>query len=100
MECVPKTHRSLTYWDVRHYSCCLIYFLIVSGLASPIEQQKYPSLHNVRSTQNSFLNLLSKNFQANIVLSCLSFLTIDVTDMFGGILRQNTCIYCGKVLYL
>ena len=54
------------------------------GFASPIEQTKYPSDHKVLSFQKYFLSIVPYKFQAKTVLPCFSFLTIDVTDNFGG----------------
>lgn len=45
-------------WDVRRYPWFLIYSITVFGQASPIEQTKYPSDHNVFSFQKYFLNRL------------------------------------------
>lgn len=57
---------------------------MVLGLASPIEHTKYPSDHNVFSFQKYCLNILPYKCHAKMVLSCFSFLTIEVTDNFGG----------------
>lgn len=66
-----------------------MYSIIVFGLASPIDQTKYPSDHNVFSFQKYFLNILSYKRHEKTVLSCFSFLTIDVTDSFGGYLIRK-----------
>lgn len=57
---------------------------MVLGLASPIEHTKYPSDQNVFSFQKYCLNILPYKCHAKMVLSCFSFLTIEVTDNFGG----------------
>lgn len=71
-------------WDVRRYPWSLIYSIIAFGLASPIEQTKYPSDHKVFSLQKYFLYILPHKRHEKTVLSCFSFLTIEVTDSFGG----------------
>lgn len=83
IEC-RKNPQVFSLLDVRHYPWFLIYSITVFGLASPIEQTKYPSDHKVFSFQKYFLNILSYKRHEKTVLSCFSFLTIDVTDSFGG----------------
>ena len=61
-----------------------MYFLIVSGFASPIEQTKYPSLQNVCSFQNCLASITENYFHNDNVLYCFNLLTIENTDIFGG----------------
>lgn len=58
IEC-RKNPQVFSLLDVRHYPWFLIYSITVFGLASPIEQTKYPSDHKVFSFQKYFLNILS-----------------------------------------
>lgn len=69
-----------------------MYSITVFGLASPIEQTKYPSDHKVFSFQKYFLNILSYKRHEKTVLSCFSFLTIDVTDSFWRIANKKVYV--------
>ena len=60
-----------------------MYLLMVSGDDSPMEQAKYPSLQKVRSFQKCIERKAANRFHRLIVVSCLSTLTIEDTDMFG-----------------
>lgn len=91
IEC-RKNPQVFSLLDVRHYPWFLIYSITVFGLASPVEQTKYPSDHKVFSFQKYFLNILPYKCHAKTVLSCFSFLTTDVTDSFGGQLIRK-CIW-------
>jgi hypothetical protein len=56
--------------------CSSMYFLIVSALASPVEQAKYPSDQNVRSFQKNHYKMSSCRSHNRLVVSDLSRRTI------------------------
>ena len=55
-----------------------MYLLIVSGLASPIEQTKYPSDQKVCSLKKCLDKNTGKYFHNDMVLSCFNLRTIEL----------------------
>src|SRR3981081_1013772 len=81
----------------RYYPCERMYWRVVLGDASPIEQTKYPSLQKVGSFQNQFFDKIILCFwQIAIVLSCLSLRTIMVIER-RGMYRMRKCTWWASV---